>query len=281
MYAAVDMGGTNTRLALFETLSSTDFAILDRFPTHRLYQEQVAAIAEPLRHLPNLEGVGFAVGAQLTRDGQRIDASYTMPDFVGKPLIADVAAQLAVPVAAANDNVCANLAETLHGTLKPYERAAYLTVSTGTGAGIRLGFIQQQAFLYLAQVGHHIVQPSGMPCGCGQSGCVQTVTGGQSIANRYGVAAADLHDDAAWQEITRVIATAIINLGRIARVEAVCVGGGIGYNAPYIRQHLSAFVNRLSPEFPLTVHFAALGEEAPIIGTMALLHPHTQQTLFH
>jgi glucokinase len=266
MRVGVDMGGTKTRIAVFGSQNATHFREIAQFPTAPTYADQVTEIVAAVRSVEGVQGVGLALGAQLTRDGQGIDVSYTMPDMVGKPLIADLVAALGMPVRATNDNVCANLAETFHGVLTPYERAAYLTVSTGTGAGVRLGRPESGAFLYLSQVGHHMIDPHGARCTCGQIGCVQAITGGQSILKRYGAPAAALDDDAAWQEITDAIATAIVNLARVTRVDAVGVGGGIGFNARSLRAHLVERVREKSPGLPLAVHFVALGEDAPLVG---------------
>lgn len=184
-------------------------------------------------------------------------------------------------VFAVNGNHCANLAEALHGVLSTFERAAYLTVSTGTGAGVCLGHLSDRAFLYLAQIGYHIVYPNGERCGCGQTGCVQTITGGQSIMQHHGVSAVNLQDNHAWEHITETLALAIINLVRITKVDAVCIGGGIGYNAPYIRHHLEQQVRAKAPDLSISLLFPSLGEDAPIIGTMALLHLKQGPTIFH
>lgn len=282
MYVAVDMGGTNTRVAVFESPLSIEFTAAARFPTEPCYEQQVRRIVDVVQSIPDARGIGFAIGAQMTPDGLAVDVSYTtMADFAGKPIVQAVSEQTGLPIQAANDNVCANLAETTHGVLAPYERAAYLTVSTGTGAGVRMGRLDVGAFLYLAQVGHHMIFPGGERCVCGQIGCVQTITGGQSIAHHYGVSAAQLDDEAAWHQLTETIAIAIVNLARIARVEAVCVGGGIGCNATYFHDHLADSVQDKSPQMPIAVRFPALGEEAPLIGAVALLRQDLRKTIFH
>jgi len=48
-YIAVDIGGTNTRLGLFESLDSTDFVVLAKFPTVQNYEEQIRQIVAAIQ----------------------------------------------------------------------------------------------------------------------------------------------------------------------------------------------------------------------------------------
>ena len=221
----------------------------------------------------------MAIGAQLTPDGLAIEESWTMQAYVGHSIVSDVASATGVAVRAANDNVCGVLAETTLGVLQPWQRSAYLTVSTGTGAGIRLGK-GNGSIAWLAQVGHHVVHMDGEPCVCGQRGCVQTITGGQQFQRRYGRPAAEIQDEAVWQEVTETLAVAIVNLSRITRVDAVCVSGGIGYNNAHIRARLAARVRALGPATGVRVCFPAFGEQAPVIGA-ALLLAEPDVTILH
>jgi glucokinase len=281
MYVVVDLGGTNTRIARFADLDTTAFTVLDQFPTGSDYERHLDRIASSVAGSGEpVAGIGFAVGVQLTHDGLSIDKTYTMPNFAQRPIVRDLAERTGVRVRAANDNVCGVIGESTRGVLQPFERAAYMTVSTGTGAGIRLGH-PPLALAYLAQVGHHIINHDGARCTCGQVGCVQAITGGQEFVRRYGKPAAEITDEAVWQEVTDVLAVAIVNLSRMTRVEAVCVSGGIGYNNPYIRAHLADRVRERGPGVDVQVLSPALGVDAPIIGAAMLLRADVNITILH
>ena len=280
MYAVIDLGGTNTSIVTFASLAVPQYTLVAQFPTDQDYARQLERILAALdRSGHQLEGVGMAIGAQLTPDGLAIEESWTMQAYVGHSIVSDVASATGVAVRAANDNVCGVLAETTLGVLQPWQRSAYLTVSTGTGAGIRLGK-GNGSIAWLAQVGHHVVHMDGEPCVCGQRGCVQTITGGQQFLRRYGRPAAEIQDEAVWREVTETLAVAIVNLSRIARVDAVCVSGGIGYNNAHIRARLAARVRALGPATGVRVCFPAFGEQAPVIGA-ALLLAEPDVTILH
>ncbi len=279
-YVVVDLGGTKTRIALFPSLADTAFTELERFETRQVFDEQIKSLSSVIRDIGDLQGVAVAYGGQLTRDGSTIDMVYTMPDYVGKPLISVLANTFGCPVVAANDNVCAVLAETCYGNLSRFDRAAYLTVSTGTGAGIRLGG-DGVAVAFLSQVGHHIIDPHGERCRCGQVGCVQTITGGRQIEARYGKKPSELDDPQAWQTITGTLAIAVVNLVRMLRLDAICLGGGIGLNSAYLREHLPTAVKVQGPEVNVEILYPRLGENAPLVGASLLLRDDLSVTILH
>ena len=282
MNIAVDLGGTNTRVALFRDTAVADYELLARFNTFSDYRDQLNSIVAAVANsgLTEITAVGLAIGVQLTPDGRCVDASYTMPDFVGKPIVTDLSTRLQCPVIAANDNICGVLAESQFGYLGQWYRVAYVTVSTGTGAGVYLRW-GETAVAYLAQVGHHIVDPLGKRCRCGQIGCLQTISGALEIAIRAGRAAAEIDDDLFWDDVANNLAVGIVNLCRISRLDAICVGGGIGFNNRYLRENLAAKVQKCSPNLPVSFVVPQLGEDAPLIGANLLVQAETKLTIFH
>ena len=274
----VDFGATHTRVAVFGD-DPTAWETVARFKTQPSYEAQLQRLIDALKPLEPTS-VGLAVGAQLDPDGKTIAVSYTMPHMVGRPIVQDLSAALACPVDAANDNVCAVIAEHGHGALRGEERSAYLTVSTGTGAGVRL---EQSGVVlaFLSQVGHHMIDPSGHACACGQIGCLQAATGGQHLERALGRSVAEETDEAFWRAFTRTLATGVVNLARVTRVEAVVVGGSIGVKNAYLRGHLSGVVAALSPGLALKVLPPAFAEASPLVGAGLLADAAKVQSILH
>src|SRR5579859_1892964 len=148
------MGGTTTRIAAFSTIGDTAFTTLARFPTSQDHAAQMAKLTETLRtaFTSDVKGIALACGFQLTKDGNSCDIAYTLPGYMGKPIVPPLAEAFPCKVVAANDNVCAVIAESHLGSLREYARGAYMTVSTGTGAGVRL-CQGTMAVAFFAQVG--------------------------------------------------------------------------------------------------------------------------------
>lgn len=271
MHAIINLGGTNTAIYRSASPEALKPELIAAFPTNQTYagqMEQILNVLDPYRS--RLTGVGLAIGVQLTADGLAVDETWTMPDYSGRPVVTHIASALKVRVVAANDNVCGVIVETLRGALRAWRRTAYLTVSTGTGAGILLRN-GSHSFAWLAQVGHHVVDLHGEHCVCGQRGCVQCLTGGQQILQRHGRPASEIQNEGVWREITEMLAVAIVNLARIARVQAVCVSGGIGYNNAWIRANLADRVRARGPATDVRVLFPVFGEQAPVAGAALLL----------
>ena len=172
MYAVIDLGGTNTSIVTFASLAVPQYTLVAQFPTDQDYARQLERILAALDGSGHqLEGVGMAIGAQLTPDGLAIEESWTMQAYVGHSIVSDVASATGVAVRAANDNVCGVLAETTLGVLQPWQRSAYLTVSTGTGAGIRLGkgngsiaWLAQSAIMLSTWMANHASVGSAAAC---------------------------------------------------------------------------------------------------------------------
>lgn len=282
MTLAIDLGGTNTRIALFQDEAALDYTTLARFKTRPRYEGQLERIESALEGLDRstIARIGLAIGVQLTPDGRTIDASYTMPDYVGEAIVPDLAARLQLPVIAANDLICGAIAEHHYGSLSGWDLVAYLTVSTGTGAGIYLRS-GDTSMAYLAQIGHHVLDRAGSKCLCGQVGCLQTISGAQEIERRAGRPAAEIDDDDFWDNVADHLATGIVNLVRITRVQAICVGGGIGLNNSYLRRNLAGKVVAASPNLNITLTTPTLGADAPVVGAKLLGQQRTGTVILH
>jgi predicted NBD/HSP70 family sugar kinase len=283
---AVDIGGTTTRVARFASPLAPSHAlpgyeIVARFPTQVAYARQldqlVALIGEAAGGQP--AGVGISIGAQVARDGGGVLTAPNLRDYIGQPLVADLAARLGCPVRLAHDGVCGVLGEARFGALAPYERVAYLTVSTGTGAGIQLRHGAHPTTISI-QIGHQILDGNPLLCLCGQVGCLETITGGRQIELREGHPPSEIADHAYWEAVAEKLAIGLVNLAQLTRVEAVAVSGGIALAHPWLVPRLRELVAARISDASLTVIAATLGEDAPLLGAVALLDtPH--ETIIH
>ncbi len=206
-YIAVDIGGTNTRLGLFESLDSTDFVVLAKFPTVQNYEEQIHQIVAAIQNSgrEDLAGIGVSAAARIARDGHTIIFAPNLPGYIGKPFAQDLFECFACPVRFAHDTVCGLLAEKKFGALRNIDRCAYLTVSTGTGAAIQLG----KASISLTssiEIGHQVLDGNTLICLCGQVGCLETFTGGRQVELRYGRPIAHITDMAFWETFSDKLA---------------------------------------------------------------------------
>jgi glucokinase len=155
----------------------------------------------------------------------------------------DLAAELAVfalPTSIDNDCTTAAVGELLVGAGRGVADFLYVGMGTGIGGGLVLGgAVQRGAHGFAGEIGHIIVDPGGVVCGCGNHGCWETVASGNTITRlaqeRLGVdgrrvVAAAADDDASARAILDEVGVrlgqGIAGLVNVLDPELVIVGGG-------------------------------------------------------
>ena len=243
-YIGVDIGGTNTRVGVFESLNAPDFVHLARFPTYQSYEEQLHHIIFAVRasNIEHLAGIGVSVAARISKDGQSVSVAPNLPEYIDKPFARDLVEQLKIPVRLAHDTVCGLLAERQYGILNKIDRCAYLTVSTGTGAAIHLGKAST-TLISSIEIGHQILDGNSLKCLCGQVGCLETFTGGRQIRLRYGHSISQIRDEAFWETFSDKLAIGLVNLAQLTRIDAVALSGAIVLKNQFLVPILQQKVN--------------------------------------
>ena len=268
----VDIGGTNTRIGLFETLETANFVLIAKFPTHQGYEQQLHQILSTIRgsNIENLAGIGVSVAARIARDGRSVIVAPNLPGYIDKPFAQDLSDRFECPIRLAHDTVCGLLAEKKFGALHNVERCAYLTVSTGTGAAIQLGK-GSTALTSSIEIGHQVLDGNYLRCLCGQVGCLETFTGGRQIELRYGRSVAQITDSAFWETFCNKLAIGLVNLAQLTRIDVVAISGAIALNNAFLLPMLQEKVNNMLNGAILELRLAVLGENAPIVGAADLL----------
>lgn len=271
-YIGVDIGGTNTRISLFESLNAPEFMLMAKFPTYQSYEEQLHHIMAGIQasNRDNLVGIGVSIAARIAKDGRSVIVAPNLLDYVDKPFADDLLDRFKCPVRLAHDAVCGLLAEKNFGALRDIDRCAYLTVSTGTGAAIRLGKAST-SFTSSIEIGHQVLDGNSLKCLCGQVGCLETFTGGRQIELRYGRSIAQITDKAFWETFSDKLAIGLVNLAQLTRIDVVAVSGAIVLNNQFLLPILQEKVNTILKGSILELKEAVLGENAPIVGAVVLL----------
>ncbi len=240
----VDIGGTNTRIGLFETIRGSN--------------------------IEDLAGIGVSVAARIARDGRSVIVAPNLPGYIDKPFAQDLSDRFECPIRLAHDTVCGLLAEKKFGALHNVERCAYLTVSTGTGAAIQLGK-GSTALTSSIEIGHQVLDGNSLRCLCGQVGCLETFTGGRQIELRYGRSVAQITDSVFWETFCNKLAIGLVNLAQLTRIDVVAISGAIALNNSFLLPMLQEKVNNMLNGAILELRLAVLGENAPIVGAADLL----------
>ena len=294
---AVDIGGTTTRVAVIHPPLPRVGAhqpigvwqLVASFPTEQRYTAQLARLGEAVAAAADMAqqqtpgrpaGVGISLGGRIARDGSGVSVAPNLRDYEGRPLVQDMSAACdRLPVRLAHDAVCGLLAERRMGALMGAERCAYLTLSTGTGCAVHLeappGSPGSGAGMTLSiELGHQLLDQNERVCLCGQTGCLETYTGGRQLALRAGQPIETLPDTQLadlWRALVEKLSIGLVNLAQLTRVELVAVGGAIALNHPALLDALRAEVADRLRGAQLELVTAALGEQAPLLGAAALL----------
>lgn len=177
----VDVGGSTIKWAL---LVDGTVVATDKVPTPEggpeLVVEEVGALyyqAAPL------DALGVAVPAVVDPVIGVVSIVPNLPgDWSGFPLGAALEARVRQHVVLVNDARSFALAELRLGAGRGCCNAIFITLGTGVG-----GALAVHGQLYLGsngkagEFGHQTIDPDGLPCGCGNRGCIETVASAPAV----------------------------------------------------------------------------------------------------
>jgi glucokinase len=192
--------------------------------------------------------------------------------------------RLGVPVALANDADLAAVGEAYFGAGQGHADIAYLTVSTGIGAGVLLDRRLVAGTRSLAEVGHTVLDLSASRRG--EPASFEDLASGTALGRRAELAGlpADgarvvelVHDDhpdarRVWDELVHVLSAGITNLAFLFTPSAIVLGGGVGRNGDLLLAPVREALDRHGPQNlpePIEVLVAALGDDAGLVGAAA------------
>jgi glucokinase len=184
---AVDLGGTNFRLALV----SSDGKILGRregaTASMLTQQELVATLAARLKDCAGdaraqgfeVAGVGVGVPGRLLAHEGRIIFSPNIRLLDNLDLVAQLQNLIELPVFLENDANLFALGEHWRGAGRGYRQMLGITLGTGVGGGLILNNkLWPGAEGVAAEIGHITIEPDGRKCNCGSRGCLETLASG-------------------------------------------------------------------------------------------------------
>lgn len=192
-YIGVDLGGTNLRAAIADTDTGEIFHQRKRPTLAAEGQEAVIGrIVQLIHELTQGSGVpassiqGIGIGVPGTPDIETGVIQF-LPNLPGKwlnvPLREIIEQHVQLPVSLINDVRAITLGEWMFGAGRGAETVALLAIGTGIGGGV---IVNGQFHLGIGgtagEFGHHVVEPNGLPCGCGGKGCLELYASGPAIA---------------------------------------------------------------------------------------------------
>lgn len=259
MYVAIDIGGTKTLVATFDSVGAIQEQ--HKFLTPQNYKQFIVELAKTVAKLStqSFTSACVAVPGRVNRDSGIGIAFGNLP-WTNVPIQKDVAAILECPVVVENDANLAGLSEAVE-LKNRYDKVLYLTISTGIGAGLVIGQEIDPDFAD-TEGGHIILEHNG------KRQRWERFASGSAIVRRFGKRAQDIHDVKTWRLIARSISAGVIDLVAILQPEVIVFGGGVGQYferfKPYLEEELKHYDTPLTPVPPLRQ--AKRANEAVIYG---------------
>jgi glucokinase len=264
MLVGIDLGGTSVKVALVDyggRVAAKQSAPFDVEAEPARIVDQIGSLIEALlaRTLTvrdRVGGVGVGAPGPLSPRAGRIIRCANLPRWIDVPLRDLLGARLNKPVVLDNDGNAAAFGEFWAGAGRGGGDLVMLTLGTGVGAGVILsGRILHGHFENAAELGHMIVEANGVPCACGQRGCLEAYASASAVARRAraaideggrselsgkvrqgsGLTSEDVFQAASrgdelccriWDESCRYLAIGCINIQHAFNPERIVLGGG-------------------------------------------------------
>lgn len=308
---AIDIGGTNTKLALVSkdgktgqvrSIPSSHTEGLDLF-LNAIAKEGRMLISEAK---DGVDGIGIGVAGFVNPEHTSMIFNPNIAWLENVDLKAYFSDAFRLPVYVEIDSNAAALAEAIHGAGKDFKRILVLTVGTGLGGGMIVnGKIIRISNECLGDIGHVLVDVEGVECASGCRGCAEAMVSSSALiryANEFMVndqssighekakkgdldvpfiiKAIQGNDDAALRAIERMggyLGHAMGSIAPIFEPDIFCIAGGISEAGdPFINAAKQRFLELSGAPYSkgVSVKKALMGWQSVLVGSAEAFRSH-------
>ncbi|MEC4020046.1 ROK family protein [Streptomyces sp. H27-D2] len=245
--------------------------IVDEAGGVAVYSSNIGWRDVPFRRLLRRRLSGPLPGARLSSTRPPADSRRGRPDL---------------PVAISHDLRAGGLAEARLGAGRGVDRFLFIALGTGIAAAIAIdGRIEAGAHGAAGEIGHIVVRrgPDGLPCGCGQRGCLETLASASAVGRAWGEACGDPEATAAdaakavesgdpraqavWDTAVAALADGLVTGLTLLDPRSLIIGGGLAEAGDTLFAPLREAVReRVTFQQLPTIVPAALGDAAGCLG---------------
>ncbi|MDE2622240.1 MAG: ROK family protein [Betaproteobacteria bacterium] len=300
----IDVGGTNLRCGVFEQagqplwqsrhpsgFSALCEAVSAQQALARVEASLESAIAAALAQRPEVGAVGIGFPGFIDPATRILSLSPNLPGIRNVDLAAPLEKRFGLPVTLENDALAAAFGEyCLQPT--PSKALLYLGLGTGVGGGLVLqGRPYAGEHGVAMEVGHLLVVPDGLPCGCGNRGCLEQYASARGVAGHYEqscglrleaevIAGRAQQGDPAAQEAfhqaAQRLALGLSHVLKVVDVGDVVVGGGLSRSWSLLEPHFTPALDAaLIPALrgKVRVRPSSSRDQAGMLGAALLAQP--------
>lgn len=305
---ALDFGGTKNSAAIVSP-GQRQWRNLRRQPSPQKPDANydwhtMLRLAQELIEGQPIAAIGVSFGGPASASRGRVILSHHVSGWEDFPIVDRLEREFGVTSVVDNDANVAALGEARFGAGLGAASMLYVTVSTGVGGGWVLdGRIWHGADEMAGEIGHIMIDPQGPVCICGRRGCVEIMACGPAIAREAReklqkepdrgktlrklvendlvrvtaeiVNQAAMNEDSLASEVmdsgARALGLGIGSAIALMNPEKVVVGGGVSKSGEHYFQVVRAAARgNCLPEMRVDIVPAALGDDAPLWGAVAL-----------
>lgn len=309
-YLGVDIGGTKTNIGLIDDKGRIiSYKTINTIEKHEDPVDNFIRIACEVKQFYDeisnemaIESIGIGIPGTVDRQkGEIVFApNLNCRNLDIKSIFKDF---FEIPIYIGQDTEAAAIAEHLYGAGKGTQNMVCITIGTGIGSGIIMNNkLYKGRFGTAGEIGHIIVKKDGVPCNCGQKGCLEAYSSGKGILNNFleevangketilkdklqlekirteDVFNAAKNGDKLSQEVINnaidYLSIGIVNLINLLSPEKIILSGGLSremefFINPIMVKAYSDMYSILKGKVKIEV--AKLGEFAPMIGAAMLI----------
>ena len=282
---SVDLGGTHMRAAIV----APDGTIVERriqpTPHDAEGPDALLSLAGDVLVGDRVRGAVVGVPGRVDYARGRLEHAPNLPPHWPSSLNEDhLQDRLGTIVSLANDADLAAVGEAYFGAGRTHEDVAYLTISTGVGAGVLLGRRLVAGRRSLAEIGHTVVDR--VAAAEGHPATVEELGSGTSLSRDAAAAGLPTQGTALvalvrdgdprareiFDRLVDVVAVAVANLAFLFTPELIVLGGGVGRNGDLLIGPVTERLRDAGPPglpAPIGVVTADLGDDAGLAGAAA------------
>ena len=301
-YIGINVSGVKIRAALVDEHGRVIERIEAQVSSENIVPQLVTIAGDLRPALGHVAALGVALPGLVNRQTDRVVDPRGMPAPMVEDLHGELTRATGLRVEIENDANAAAYGEFKVGAGRGSSNLFYIMIGDGIGGAIILdGKLWTGASGFAGEVGHITIDSEGLPCVCGNTGCLETLASAPSIVRRArerlnrdstsslsrlafnkNFTAADLAhearegDDFAAMMIERTgryIGTGVASVINLLNIERIVLGGGVMDAGPLILNPIIHEVRRraFQPCFEATqIVIAELGADAAPIGAAML-----------
>jgi glucokinase len=273
MYIAIDIGGTNIRIARFDNLESPKIEAKVSYTVERDFDQGIKRIVAEVKNIAageKITGLGITLPGTVNREDGYIVSSVNLPEWDTKPVKQVLARELGVQVRCEQDVSAGALGEALYGAGRGKTKFVFMIWGTGFG-GALVELVGKKRKITQMETGHQIYNWNGPKCPCGQNGCFELYIGGGFLTKLHKIRPEEIKDEKIWDDLAEKASHALINMLMNQPIGLIVFSGGLISKQPHLITRIQKILEAKQSNFVQPkLQFALLGEDSGLYGAVGL-----------